>query len=124
MVLTPLFACAALAAAAAAGRVGEDGTGAMWIAPELVAASASIVTQCSLASPARPVDLHFEVLDPADIDVLAPSLPADNHAGVDFEWHPATGELTYQAGGGHAVFSDLALPSDDVWAAAASCGSH
>jgi hypothetical protein len=60
-----------------AGRVGEDGTGAMWVAPELLAlleSPASVV--CNGVIPAQPTGLP-------------------THGKVTFEWNPETGELWF-----------------------------
>ena len=96
----------------------------MWIAPELVAASLPITSRCSLSSRVGSVELRFEILDPAGIDTRTPHLMARNHGGVDFEWNSATSELSYRTQAASAVFSDLALPSDDAAASAASCESR
>ena len=76
--LVVLGACAA----ADAGRVGEDGTGAMWVAPELLEALGEGVTQ--------PVDLQA-------------------NGRVTFEWHPATGELSFATDG---VSPAIRFPED------------
>jgi len=77
-----IFAVAALAffgafVATDAGRVGEDGTGAMWVAPELLDA---------LDQGGRPDCNHEVVIEAADLEA---------NGRVVFEWHPATGELTF-----------------------------
>jgi hypothetical protein len=76
-----IFSLAALAffgtfVAKEAGRVGEDGTGAMWVAPELLDALGEVrLPECS-----------HEVVIVADLQ---------SNGRVVFEWHPATGELTF-----------------------------
>jgi len=60
-----------------AGRVGEDGTGAMWVAPELLDA---------LGEGRLPDCKHEVVIEAADLQT---------NGRVVFEWHPATGELTF-----------------------------
>ena len=96
-----------LFAAADAGRVGEDGTGAMWIAPELVAALPHAQPGCSDEVVAQVTDLAA--------------------AGrLTFEWHPATGELSFDARG---VMPQVDLPEhwlqdSQVVTVAQSCGSR
>jgi hypothetical protein len=90
-------------AAADAGRVGEDGTGTMWVAPELLGAvEAAGLLGCTGEAVAHPTDL-----------------PA--HGKVTFEWHPETGELSFDG-------SKLTLPEDlelsTSTPAAQSCGSR
>jgi hypothetical protein len=68
-------------AAPDAGRVGEDGTGAVWVAPELLEA---------LESPKFPVCAHDAVIEVAAVQ---------SNGRVEFEWHPATGELSFAAEG-------------------------
>ena len=117
-----VFALAALSAATLAGRVGEDGTGAMWIAPELLQRAPLITATCSQSTRIQTVDLKFEVLELVELDTSGTPL-ADNHEVVDFEWNPSTSELSYRAGPGASIFSDLAPPSDGE-PLPASCGSH
>ena len=90
-------------ASADAGRVGEDGTGAMWVAPELLGAlETARFAACSGESFTRRTDLP-------------------THGKVSFEWHPATGELSFEG-------AKLTLPEDfDLSAstlALRSCGSR
>ena len=120
-----VFTLVALSAAALAGREGEDGTGSMWIAPELVAKSAPFTAGCSLPTRTRNVELRFEMLDPRDIDSHSPQLSLQDAQReiVKFDWNPATSQLTYRSAAGSNVFSDLALPSDGG-PAPASCGSR
>jgi hypothetical protein len=118
-VSTPVFALAALSIATAAGRVGENGTGAAWIAPELLRASTA--TPCTQHSRPQPVELRFERLDPDDIDSHA--MPAESgRNAVSFHWNPSSSELTYRAGAASDVFSDLALPSAAPAAHPEHCG--
>jgi len=77
-------------AAADAGRVGEDGTGAMWVAPELVEA---------MGEDGLPGCMH-EVVIRTDLQT---------NGRVVFEWHPETGELSFAAG---AIQPALTLPED------------
>jgi hypothetical protein len=92
-----------------AGRVGETGVDALWLAPELVEAGA-VATHCS-----QPVtqtrELAFEILDPAEIEQLPRHLSAGAREVVDFTWNPHTSELSYSTTSDSAVFSDLAAHS-------------
>jgi hypothetical protein len=78
-------------AAADAGRVGEDGTGAMLVAAELLDA---------LGSARVPGCIHEEVIETA-----APQ----TNGRVVFEWHPATGELSFAT---DSIQPALTLPED------------
>ena len=118
-----IYAVAMLSAATVAGRVGEDGTGAMWIAPELLEPAASITANCGQPTRIQTVDVKFEILELGDVDERADRL-ADNHEAVDFEWNPASSELSYRTSSRTSVFNDLALPSVGESALAASCGSR
>ncbi len=94
-----------------AGRDSENGTGAMWVAPELVASSPALVETCSQRTGQRP-DLVFEILEPDNIEAELPRLLAMSaREVVDFEWHSATGELTFRTTAPTAVFSDLEFPA-------------
>jgi len=80
-----------LVIAADAGRVGEDGTGAMWIAPELVAAvDPAIEGRCTS-------DVVVQVADLASAGTMT------------FEWHPETGELSFDP---QRVMQRVTLPED------------
>jgi hypothetical protein len=63
-------------AAGNAGHRHEDGTGAVWVAPELLAA---------LDEGGLPGCMHDLLIDPARMQ----------QGRVEFEWHPATGELSF-----------------------------
>ncbi|HEY6124522.1 MAG TPA: hypothetical protein VIV63_07705 [Steroidobacteraceae bacterium] len=98
-----------LLAAADAGRVGEDGTGAMWIAPELLeAASPAASVACT-----TPAVVHVTDLSSA--------------GRVAFEWNPATSELSFHAQG---IPRQVTLPEDwlsgaqELSLATMSCGSR
>ena len=109
--------------AADAGRVHENGTGAMWIAPELLPVPAQALTCAQLAA-LKQRELVFETLDTRNIDAELPLLtsPATREV-VNFEWHAATGELSFDTHSDSAVFSDLAsaqASSDSL----PSCGSR
>jgi hypothetical protein len=77
-------------AAGGAGRVGEDGTGAMWVAPELLEALDAGLSGC----------VHEVVIEAAD--------PQTN-GRVAFEWNPATGELSFAT---DAIKPPVTLPED------------
>ena len=63
-------------AAGNAGHRHEDGTGAVWVAPELHAAlDEGGLSGC----------MHDLVIEPAEMQ----------QRRVEFEWHPATGELSF-----------------------------
>ena len=95
-------------AAADAGRVGEDGTGAVWVAPELLEA---------LNAAAFPACIR-------DV-VIQAGLESDSNGRVAFEWHPATGELSFAADG---IKPAVTLPEElspaSAIAAAQDCGSR
>ena len=81
-----LFLLAGFAALAAgnAGHRHENGTGAVWVAPELLAALDSRVSSCMpdvLIEPAR--------------------MQADGR--ISFEWHEATGELSFADAPGFGI---------------------
>ncbi len=90
-------------AAADAGRVGEDGTGAMWVAPELLEAVAAAAGCASSVA----------------------ATTCNRMARVAFEWHPATGELSFAADDVHPA---ITLPEDffpePLASATRSCGSR
>src|SRR5262245_64604761 len=92
--------------AADAGREGETGTGAMWIAPELAREPTALT--CAQSASVRPRDLVFETIEPGEVD--EEEIRLLSMAGrevVSFEWNPATGELSYSTTAPTAVFSDL-----------------
>ena len=93
---TRIFSIAVLAIFGAsvaedAGRVGEDGTGAVWVAPELLDA---------LGEVRFPGCNQKVVIEAADLQ---------SNGRVVFEWRPATGELTFATG---EVKSELTLPEE------------
>lgn len=110
-----LFSFAALHAADA-GRVGESGSGAMWIAPELVQVQVQMsapVQPCSATASLRTRQLVFETLEPGGEEPGLP--PAAGREVVSFEWNPRTGELYYHTRAPTGIFSDLvaASPASD-----------
>lgn len=114
----------ALLAASAAGYHGEDGGGAMLVAPELLGPAAPVLN-CGYQPAAVPRELTFETLDLAD-QAQMPRLMAEGSHLVAFEWHAATGELTLVGAGG-AMFSDLeyaATTKPSVALRTRSCGSR
>jgi hypothetical protein len=122
----PVATLVVLAVAANAGHENENGTGAMWIAPELVAVQAPpAASACSQSALPQPAQLRFEMLDPADIEEHLARPPVSTRAVVDFEWNAASGELSFQSSSGSTVFSDLAPPSDASGVSVqANCGSR
>lgn len=80
-----------------AGRTWEDGTGAMWVAPELLAASANTWIACKSA------------------------MPLDDR--ISFDWLPATGELTFDAAISAVTLPEDSLPRASTLAAR-SCESR
>lgn len=83
--------------------MGEDGTGAMWVAPELLGAvEAAGLLGCTGEAVAHPTDLS-------------------THGKATFEWHPETGELSFDG-------SKLTLPEhfelSGSTLAMQSCGSR
>lgn len=111
--------------AAEAGRAHESGTGAMWIAPELVAESLP-VPHCSQTAAITGRELVFETVDSTDVDTdLSRLIASATREVVSFEWNAVTGELGFSTT--HtttAVFSDLAPSSQASPSSAPSCGSR
>lgn len=104
-----------------AGRVGESGTGAMWIAPELVRVAAPAAMACSQPANLRAREIVFEIIEPGDSAPAA--LAAASREVVRFEWHPESGELVYDTAARTAVFSDV-LPTHSAAIETTSCLSH
>ena len=101
-----LLACLGSLAAANAGRSDEDGTGAVWVAPELLS---------SLDSTQLHGCMHDVVIEPV-------RMQADGR--VDFEWHPETGELSFAAETAHAITRPGASSEGTMALAMQSCGSR
>ena len=117
--MSSLFASVAMLAASAAGRVGEDGSGAMWIAPELVP-RAPVALECSQPSGASNNDLVFEIIIADGQD--EPRLGAISGNNV-FDWNPETGELVFTGVSPADVFGGLESRAASYSAASArSCG--
>jgi hypothetical protein len=109
-------------AAAQAGRVGEDGSGAMWIAPELVS-KVSVGEPCSHAVRPASRDVVFEVVHWGDEAEQARVIRGSSRA-VAFEWNEATSELSLADSSGTAIFDDLENSAVvDSPPQARSCGS-
>lgn len=107
-----------------AGRAHENGTGAMRIAPELVARHLP-VQGCSQTASLAGRELVFETLDPSEIDADLPRLMASSaREVVNFEWNAATGELGFSTHSTTAIFSDLATSSRVSSPSTRSCGSR
>jgi hypothetical protein len=100
-----LLGCAGMLAAAQAGRVGEDGSGAMWIVPELVSRRPSITACTHTVQPAKR-DIVFEVIRAQagsnDVRLLRGASGA-----VVFEWNEATSELSFAAIPSTKIFDDV-----------------
>ena len=98
--------CLGAFAATDAGRAGEDGTGAVWVAPELL----------EILEAVRLPGCAHDVVIEADLR---------NNGRVAFEWHPATGELSFASNG---EMLPLTLPEGSLpepfAPAALSCGSR
>ena len=104
-----------------AGREHEPGTGAMRVAPELLAAPRP-VQACD--QPAAPrAELVFEILEAGDGDDELPRVLATGaREVVDFDWNEATGELTFSTTATSTVFSDLQSVSSARELPHLSCG--
>ena len=123
MVSTGLLLFTALRAVDA-GRTHENGTGAMWIAPELVENPLPALP-CSHSATLVDRELVFETLAAEHIDEDVPHLAASAARDVvTFEWHAATGELTFSTDAGSPVFSDLAPSFQASSASTRNCGSR
>ena len=112
-----------------AGRAHESGTGAMWIAPELIGSELTgnpLPTRtCGHPTALSSRELIFETLDAEDVDSDLPRLLASGaREVVKFEWNAATGELGFNTQAGTTVFSDLAPSSRASSALNRRCGSH
>lgn len=106
-----------------AGRVHESGTGAMWIAPELLP-RALPARHCAQVAAIPQRDLVFETLDPRHIDDHLPLITSSApREVVNFEWNAATGELSFDTHSASAVFSDLAAAQVSS-GSLPSCGSR
>ena len=95
-------------AAGNAGHRHEDGTGAVWVAPELLAV------------------LETGGLSPCMHDVVIELAHVQYDGRVSFEWHPATGELSFADGKGAAVTrpADPSTSPQPLPLAMQSCESH
>jgi hypothetical protein len=108
-----------------AGRIGEGGAGAVWIAPELVATRPVPTAQpCMQTAALRTRTLVFETLEPDEGGIDEGALLTASREVVSFEWNPATGELSYDTSATTGMFSDLAASSPAALRAARSCGSR
>jgi hypothetical protein len=104
-----------------AGRIGEDGSGAMWIAPELLAAKTR-VEPCNRRNPASTRDVVFEVIRLED----HPDSPhfETRQGAVAFEWNAATGELSFAGTSRGEIFPDVkGVAHRATHLEARSCGS-
>jgi hypothetical protein len=120
------LALLAVLSAPDAGRDGESGTGAMWIAPELAGAATPTAQAqpCSQSIALHARELLFETIGPGE-GRASPLLAHASREMVRFEWNPATGELSYDTDAPTGVFSDLAASSRlSDHPAPSSCGSR
>jgi hypothetical protein len=107
-VFSLLFAGVAIAASSQAGRVGEDGSGAMWVATELLAPPPSAAT-CSQPTQFHAEELVFEtIMDRGELDWATSGVLAGK--AVLFDWNGRTGELTYAGATAAGIFRDLENP--------------
>ena len=101
-----------------AGHVHEDGTGALWIAPELV--DTPPAQFCSQSASLTRQDVVFERLELDELDVA--SLPAASSRDVvRFDWNAATGELSFRTTSSPGLFGDVAPLAQGVVDSASSC---
>ena len=108
------FLTFAVLMAGEAGREHEPGTGAVRVAPELLANHSPRVQSCSQPA-AQPAELEFGMLEADDIDTDLPRLLATGaREVVDFEWNETTGELSFSTTASSAVFSDLGYPASQA----------
>lgn len=118
-----MLACVALVAAAQAGRPGEDGSGVMWIAPELLPPK-PIAEHCARRDPSVSREIVFEVIR-LDDRLDTASLVGDTRRPVAFEWNAVTGELSIAGSAGNGMFPDVrGLQVGVAPLQARSCGSH
>ena len=123
-VSTALMLIAALAAAADAGWPGENGTGALWIAADLVESPAPSPSQtCARTAAVARRELVFETIE-LEAEEMAAVPDAVAREVVDFDWNPTTGELGFRATARTAVFSDLVSWTPASFATPPNCGSH
>jgi hypothetical protein len=107
--LSVVFSILGALVAADIGRGNVNRVGGIWVAPELAEMTA-VTTDCGEMSP-PPKELRFEKIALGD-DVPMPSI-------VSFQWHPATGELSFST-----QSTALSLPETLVTAASARSSRH
>jgi hypothetical protein len=91
-------------AASAAGRVGEDGSGALWIAPELVPAP-TVAQNCSQLFRLDTTELVFEIIrDEGQSDLAQVAALSRNRV---FDWNPKTGELVFTGASPVGMFGGM-----------------
>jgi hypothetical protein len=117
-----VLGCVAMFVAAQAGRVGEDGSGAMWIASELLP-KVPVGEPCSHdVRPASP-DVVFEVIHWDDAAEEARLIRGSSRA-VAFDLNETTSELSLAESSATAIFGDLVDSTVvDSPLRARSCGS-
>jgi hypothetical protein len=120
----PVLVALACLSAPDAGRQGETGMSLEWLASD---ASATAMTQlCSERALGQPASLVFELIQPGDSETeQAELLAAHAREIVNFEWNPATSELSYRTTTATRIFSDLERSSSQAaLPAGLSCGSR
>jgi hypothetical protein len=121
-----VFVCVAMLATSQAGRVGEDGSGALWIAPELIKHPLPVL-ECTQATEPQALELQFEMIEMGEDPQLPRLAAAGARRTVAFEWNAATGELSFDTdtAASAAMFRDLENPATRKSSLTArSCGSR
>jgi hypothetical protein len=98
--------------AADAGFRGEDGSGMVWVAAELLAPDGGD-PGCRIEPLPQKAALHFETVESSDeyTAEAAETMAGGTSSMVSFEWNAATGELSFTADSGIAA---VTLPEDFV----------
>lgn len=122
-VLSVIMAAAGLLVAPLAGRVGEDGSGAMWIAPELLR---TVPAQtCARGMDEQRSALVFEYLEPENAEREAlRQMAATSRNGLPLDWNPVTRELELAGSHHTGMFGDVErAAAERSFLLARSCGS-
>jgi hypothetical protein len=125
-VFTALLTSFVALGAADAGFHGEDGSGMVWVAAELLVPDSGD-PGCRIVTLPQKAALHFETVDSSAeyTAEAAETLAGGTGRMVSFDWNAATGELSFTASVGIAA---LTLPEDYVQVASdqsiRSCGPH
>jgi hypothetical protein len=124
-VFSGVLGCVVLLGAAQAGRVGEDGTGAMWIAPELIRSPPAVLECGQEEAETQALELVFETLDLGDEAADLPRLTAaGTRKTVVFDWNATTGELSFNGAVPAPVFTAESVASRNFSLLARNCGSR